>query len=145
MRKRARCSGAFLIQRLDGSRPRLRRHSRSRSEQRDPVNEEMGRCNPRSLYAMRRLGANMTIRVQCQEAKMGISAKMPPSVVAILLCVILFTTSCAVEPKKMIVGTWRDRDGDAWEFFPDGTLSVSTKRGAVTGKYSFPDQDHIKL
>jgi hypothetical protein len=76
---------------------------------------------------------------------MGISAKMPPSVVAILLCVILFTTSCAVEPKKMIVGTWRDRDGDAWEFFPDGTLSVSTKRGAVTGKYSFPDQDHIKL
>jgi hypothetical protein len=45
----------------------------------------------------------------------------------------------------MIVGRWRDSDGDTTEFFPDGTVSIATKDGSIIGKYSFPDKDHIKL
>jgi hypothetical protein len=73
------------------------------------------------------------------------SSKVSVRVVALLVCVILCTTACAVDPKKTIVGKWRDGDGDVTTYFPDGTFSVTTKDGDVTGKFSFPDQDHLKL
>ena len=43
-----------------------------------------------------------------------------------------------------VVGTWQDTNGKTMQFFEDGTV---TSKGLIsaTGKYSFPDSNHIKV
>ena len=49
---------------------------------------------------------------------------------------------CTADPKKAIVGKWKEKGNPSFEFFPDGTVT-SLMTGA--GTFSFPDATHIKL
>jgi hypothetical protein len=53
----------------------------------------------------------------------------------------MFLASCGNDPKVAIIGKWSEPQGMSYEFFPDGTV-----RSAISvGKFSFPDQTHIKM
>jgi hypothetical protein len=51
------------------------------------------------------------------------------------------TISVFSNPEKEIIGKWEDENGLIYEFFPDGTIS----NNGIAGKYSFPDNTHIKI
>jgi len=67
---------------------------------------------------------------------------------ALVLSTALPLISCdqAPTPKKVIVGKWKATKGkEVLEFFSDGTVSTSGRDGNFAGKFSFPDESHIKL
>lgn len=58
--------------------------------------------------------------------------------------------------KSSIKGKWEQTSGESslilfggtgtlWEFFDDGTVSISSVMGNISGKYSWPDSSHLKI
>jgi hypothetical protein len=63
----------------------------------------------------------------------------------VVFTAIALFVSCSA--KSSIVGKWQEIGGDneTLEFFKDGTVSAVAKRMTLAGKYSFVDDDHLKL
>jgi len=69
------------------------------------------------------------------------------SLLVVLTAIALFV-SCSA--KSSILGKWQEfgaktGDNETLEFFKDGTVSLVSKRMTLAGKYSFVDDDRIKL
>lgn len=65
--------------------------------------------------------------------------------VIFFLCILLIgLTTCTA--KNQIVGSWKDRiSGSIFEFKKDGTLAANMLVISIDGKYSFIDNNTIKL
>jgi hypothetical protein len=69
----------------------------------------------------------------------------------IIKSLLVFITASALfiscSTKSSIVGKWEETDGEVQtlEFFKDGTVSAIERRMTLAGKYSFVDDDRIKV
>jgi hypothetical protein len=65
---------------------------------------------------------------------------------ASILLLSLGLVSCQQDPKAAIAGKWKELNGDETiEFLRDGTVTIKGKDGNLSGSYSFPDKNHLKL
>lgn len=70
--------------------------------------------------------------------------KMKTFVTTLVVCLGLFVTACGA--KRSLVGKWEEIGGkEKMEFRDDGAVTVSSGSMSVSGKYSLPDETHIKL
>jgi len=59
----------------------------------------------------------------------------------------LILTSCSKQPSSTIIGKWRveSRFSETVEFRKDGTVISSRGTNTETGKYTFVDNNHLKI
>jgi hypothetical protein len=75
-----------------------------------------------------------------------------------LLVMIVFLSGCSAQPSNALLGKWQEIDetSNTFEFFKDGTVSVTTKEQNyplllparivnTAGNYKFVDKDKIKM
>lgn len=60
----------------------------------------------------------------------------------VLMLAMLLLVGCS--SKGAVVGKWQDQSGQTMTFLNDGTVTTGGLLN-VTGKYSFPDNSHIKI
>lgn len=66
------------------------------------------------------------------------------SVLALVACLGLFVAACSA--KRSLVGRWEQIGGtEKMEFIAGGALSMFAQGISVSGKYSFIDDNHLKL
>ena len=59
---------------------------------------------------------------------------------------LMFAATACRSPQSSIVGKWEADDGiETWEFFKDGTVSVSGGWFPVAGNYKFIDRNHMRI
>ena len=58
-------------------------------------------------------------------------------------CVLVAATTAFAEAEEEILGKWAG-DGSKIEFKEDGTFAEEVRGDKVTGKYSVPDETHLK-
>lgn len=69
---------------------------------------------------------------------------MKTFVVTLVVCIGLFVAACSA--KRSLVGKWEEIGGkEKMELLEGGTISVSSGSMSVSGKYSFPDDTHLKV
>src|SRR3990172_7130843 len=61
--------------------------------------------------------------------------------VSVILCVLLI--GCTSTSK--IIGSWVDSDGGNYEFYKDGSMSISTLGIPMSGSYELIDRETIKM
>jgi hypothetical protein len=63
------------------------------------------------------------------------------------LAMVLAVFACAPKPEQAILGKWIDPEGNTWEFFKDGTGTLTPKDSPWGGsfKFSFPEKDRLRI
>jgi hypothetical protein len=85
----------------------------------------------------------LTGGIGCLFARRGVWRTL--ALVAAVAGVFVFFHPPLPDPKAMIVGAWKNGDGETLEFFADGNVITDGPKGHSSGKFSFPDSDHIKF
>ncbi|MFQ5615179.1 MAG: hypothetical protein ACE5GO_01795 [Anaerolineales bacterium] len=69
------------------------------------------------------------------------------TLIALLTLLLPLTlTACKSSLEKNIAGAWKHApSGETWEFFKDGTLSVSGGLMPMAGSYEVVDDNHVRL
>lgn len=65
------------------------------------------------------------------------------SIVILGLIVSLLLAGCSSNGK--IIGKWEAEDGSSFEFFKDGTVTMTSYGISFTGTYEFVDTDRVKI
>jgi hypothetical protein len=65
--------------------------------------------------------------------------------ILVVLLAALGLSACGSQPVGPHVGQWRTSSGETWEFFEDGTVTVTNIPQPLTGTYELEDDTLVHL
>lgn len=72
-------------------------------------------------------------------------AQLLTRLLLVSLVLIMVISACGGGLKNDIVGVWRLSSDETWQFFRDGTVSVTNTLFPMSGTYKVVDDTHIQL